>query len=81
LAWALSEITVREKRLRGTYLPTPALTDAACAARAGWGRFEDAVILLPLETDRDGVFTGTLLGEDGRTLGVRYTAVSGLRFD
>lgn len=78
VAWALSEVTVREKKLRGAREPTPALAAACHAARASWGRFEEDVILLPLELGADGAWTGTLFGEKGR-VEVLYTTEKGLR--
>jgi CRISPR-associated endonuclease/helicase Cas3 len=61
IASALSEVTVREKKLKGAYAPSPAFAKAAEAARAGWGKFEDDVVLLPLEPAADGTWTGILV--------------------
>jgi len=78
-AWAMSEVTVREVKLRGARDPSPGLAAAARAARAGWSRFDDDVILLPLRERADGGWTGELVGQDGQVLNAFYTVAEGLR--
>lgn len=80
IAWALSEVTVREKKLKGAYAPLLAFGKAAEAARAGWGKFEDDVILLPLQQDPDGNWTGTLVDQNRTEFVLRYSATEGLRY-
>ncbi|MEH3144199.1 MAG: CRISPR-associated helicase Cas3' [Methylobacterium frigidaeris] len=80
LAWALSEVSVPERRLRGRRAPEPRWREAAASARSGWGRFEEAVLLLPLEPQQDGSWQGALLGKDGDRLTLRYDERTGLRF-
>lgn len=78
LAWALSEVTVAVRKLRGHLAPAATWHAAAAAARAGWSRFDDAVILLPLEPQPDGTWQGTLVAEDGGSLVVTYGTRLGL---
>ncbi|GJD65404.1 CRISPR-associated helicase/endonuclease Cas3 [Methylobacterium frigidaeris] len=78
LAWALSEVTVALRKLRGHLAPVPGWHDAAAAVRAGWSRFDDAVILLPLEPGPDGTWQGTLVAEDGGPLVLTYGTRLGL---
>lgn len=78
LAWALSEVAVAVRKLRGHHAPAPSWHEAAAAARAGWSRFDDAVILLPLEPVPDGTWQGTLVAEDGGSLVLTYGTRLGL---
>ena len=79
MAWAFSEVTLREVKLKGAYRPIPSLLEAAFVARASWGRFEDDLILLPLEPSEDGRWTGSLLSESGRDLSAHYSGGMGLQ--
>jgi CRISPR-associated endonuclease/helicase Cas3 len=81
MAWALSELTVRERKLKGAYKPLPRYRRAAEEARATWGKFEDDVILLPLTPIGDGNWTGTLVAADGAELALGYSRIKGLLFD
>ncbi len=78
LAWAPSEVTAYERKLRGRHEPEPRWRALAADARKNWGRFEDDVILLPLEEGEDGVSRGTLLDGDGRRLELLYSTKQGL---
>ncbi|OAS18965.1 hypothetical protein A5481_25415 [Methylobacterium platani] len=78
LAWALSEVSVTVRRLRGHLAPAPSWHAAVAAARTGWSRFEDDVILLPLEPQAGGTWRGTLVAEDGGTLTLTYGPRLGL---
>ena len=80
LAWASSEVTAYEHKLRGRHEPEPRWRALVEAARKGWGRFEDNTILLPLEEGDDGLCRGVLLNADGRRLELRYSTAAGLRF-
>lgn len=78
LAWALSEVTAYERKLRGRHEPEPRWQALAAAARAGWGRFEENVVLLPLEKGIGGVWGGVLVDGDGRRMELRYSTKNGL---
>ncbi len=78
LAWALSEVSVALRKLGRHLAPAPSWHEAVAAARAGWSRFDDAVILLPLEPGPDGTWQGTLVAEDGRSLTLTYGPRRGL---
>ncbi|MGX7703223.1 CRISPR-associated helicase Cas3' [Methylobacterium sp. Gmos1] len=78
LAWALSEVTVASRKLRGHLAPAPRWNDAVAAARANWSRFDDAVILLPLEPGPDDARQGILVAEDGGSLVLTYGTRLGL---
>ena len=80
IAWALSEVTVREKKLVGAYGPLPAFAKAAEDARADWGKFENDVVLLPLEAAADGTWIGILVAENGAELVLQYSTKEGLQF-
>lgn len=78
LAWALSEVAVAVRKLRGHVAPASSWHAAVAAARSGWSRFDEAVILLPLEPGPDGTWQGTLVAEDGGSLVLTYGARRGL---
>jgi CRISPR-associated endonuclease/helicase Cas3 len=80
IAWSLSEITVRERKLRGHYSPLSHYREAAEAARAIWGKFEEDVILLPLAPASEGHWTGVLVDDTGREQQLRYSSHQGLQF-
>ncbi len=78
LAWALSEVSVALRKLGRHLAPAPSWHGAVAATRAGWSRFDDAVILLPLEPGPDGIWQGTLVAEDGKSLALTYGPRLGL---
>ena len=78
-AWALSEVSVAERRIASCLIP-PALQDAATAARATWGRWEresDKVVLALLEADGNG-YTLAASAKSGTAVVARYDARRGL---
>ena len=81
LAWALSELTVRARKLKGRYQPLPRLAAAAEAVRATWGKFDQDVILLPLIPAGNETWTGTLIDNDGSEQALHYSTGEGLQFD
>lgn len=80
IAWALSEATAYERKLRGRHLPEPRWRKAAAAARDDWGRFDEDVILLPLEEGQDRMWRGVLSDEAGSSLSITYGTGLGLLF-
>ena len=58
--------------------PEPRWQAAAAAARFGWSRFEEDVILLPVEEDADGLWHGALLNPAGARLELSYSKRLGL---
>jgi CRISPR-associated endonuclease/helicase Cas3 len=77
IAWALSEVTAYERKLRGRHQPEPHLRSLVQATRANWSRYDDEVILLPLEEGGDGIWRGVLTSEEGM-LDVTYSVANGL---
>ena len=78
-AWALSEVSVAQRRIASCPVP-PALQGAADAARAGWGRWEresEMVLLALLVPDGDG-YTLAACAKSGAAVAVRYDARDGL---
>lgn len=80
VAWALSEVTAYERKLRGRHGPEPRWREAAASARADWGRFEEDVLLLPLEQGADGNWRGVLTDEAGGSVAIGYSSSLGLQF-
>ena len=80
IAWPLSELTVRERKLKGRYRPLPRFAAPAEAVRATWGKFDEGGILLPLIPAGNETWTGTLIDNDGAELALHYSATQGLRF-
>lgn len=80
-AWALSEVRVAERRMKGAFRVFPGFEAAAQTAKATWSRFDrDRLVLLPLIPEADGIWSGTLATDDGRELALRYSQAEGLLF-
>ncbi len=79
-AWALSEVKVSARRVPFASKPEPLLAQAVGEVRAGWGRFEQEVPILPLVQSEAGGWSGALRRPDGRVLPVTYTEERGLAF-
>ena len=79
-AWALSEVSVRLARCKGT--PQPDHQTAALMAKAqeGWTVSEKEMPVLLLQPDADGGWSGTILDGKGREASVIYSVDIGLRF-
>lgn len=90
-AWALSEVQVRQTRMREALLPEGCPKQLVDAARRSWGRFEapdlfggkrrEDLLLLPLQRDDSGGWRGQVRTVGDRVIGVRYASAQGLVFD
>jgi CRISPR-associated endonuclease/helicase Cas3 len=79
-AWALSEVKLRAKRVPFASKPEQRFARAVAEVRAGWGRFEQEVPILPLVLSEAGGWCGSLLRPDGRVVLMTYTTERGLAF-
>jgi CRISPR-associated endonuclease/helicase Cas3 len=80
--WALSEIRVRASRVPLGAVATPEVQAAVDAIRAGWGRFEREIPVLPLVETEPGVWRGRLIHpQRDRVLGFTYTSGEGLVYE
>lgn len=80
-AWALSEVSVSAKRVPPTCTVDPRFAEAVVRVRAGWGAFDQEILILPLEATTPGEWTGRLVapGRKGQR-GFRYSIELGLAF-
>ena len=79
-AWALSEVKVSAKRVPFASKTEQRYARAVAEVRAGWGRFEQDVPILPLVPSEAGGWYGSLLRPDGRVVLMTYTTERGLTF-
>lgn len=77
--WALSEIRVARHRVPLDAMVPPDLAAAASAARGAWGKWEQAIPLLPLARHGHG-WRGQLRGSDGQAVEFEYDRADGMRF-
>jgi hypothetical protein len=77
--WALSEVRVSARRVPPSVQPPAELARAIDEARETWGRFEQDVPLLVLQTAASG-WSGQLSRSDGKVVSFTYDADEGLRY-
>jgi CRISPR-associated endonuclease/helicase Cas3 len=80
-AWALSEVTVRARRVTGMPEPPPGLGAAIAAARRTWTRHDERKLLLPLAEQAPGLWQSTVLAARAEPQRVIYSRGQGLCFD
>lgn len=78
-AWALSEVSVRQVRVKSELMP-PNLVAAAKKARATWTRFDEGKLLVPLQEAGDGTWAATALDPKSNEVSLRYDRIRGLQF-
>jgi CRISPR-associated endonuclease/helicase Cas3 len=76
-AWAMSEITLPLRRVKGLPEETGERAAALTTCKAGWSRWEQDVPVLILEPDEGG-FVGNVIGADGKPQHVAYNHGAGL---
>jgi CRISPR-associated endonuclease/helicase Cas3 len=79
-AWALSEVSVRGRRVSGVPAPTSDLAEAVRKARQDWGRYDEDKLLLPMEKDANGHWIGSVTTHENRDQRIEYSPLAGLRF-
>jgi CRISPR-associated endonuclease/helicase Cas3 len=81
-AWALSEVRLSARRVPAGVEVEPRFAPQVAATRRTWGRFEQDIPVLPLESIGGETYRGVLLPLDGRApIHVRYTAGEGLTYE
>lgn len=79
-AWTLSEVQVSARRAAEEAIP-PEYAAMAAQAKAAWGRFDDAKLLVLMFPDANGgCLTGTVRDRQGRDQVIQYSAARGLEF-
>ncbi len=73
-------MTAYERKLGGKYLPEARFRSLAETARGDWSRFDEQLILLPLEELGDGAWEGVLVDGTGSVLTLFYSLRRGLSF-
>ena len=79
-SWALSEVNVSAYRVPAGSTAEARFADAVARVRAGWGRFEQDIPLLPLARLAPGAWVGTLTSLAGNIRKIGYTDAAGLSF-
>lgn len=78
--WALSEVLISLKRLPPGTLEPEGFAAAAAETRKSWGRYEQGVLILPLENISPDRWRGSLFLPNGGAQNLTYTSSHGLRF-
>ncbi|WP_198157538.1 CRISPR-associated helicase Cas3' [Methylobacterium nodulans] len=78
-AWSLSEVKAYERVLRGRHQAEVRWRSLVDAVRVGWSRFDEDVILLPLERQQGEAWAGVLVDDEGQAVNFTYSVAEGLR--
>ncbi len=79
-AWALSEVSMRRARCKGTAEPDRQTAAMIVKAREGWTLSEREMPVVVLQPGADGRWSGTVIDGKGKEAIVIYSHVQGLSF-
>ena len=80
LAWAMSEVMVRQHKIAALTETSPALAAQIAEATASWGRYDAEKLLIPLESVDDGQWETTIWVRNNEEKTLCYIPGTGLIF-